>query len=700
MTKPLLKLVLPVLLLLLLLLRVIAEESGGRNCSSSSHAGADVELLYFAPSFLGLTGISENAVHTVASLEELLHGGKARSWTLGAVSETPSSTRSFRSAFRPLPWADVVGKATFERVLSAESRGETLIRRRLGASAGQPPCVPRPEISEERAGALMRIRGGEHTAAILDGRLASTKLDIPLASSFRVCIFHGTPHERLVNPAGVLSVAAALNTSLSGCGCDYTIARIVMEASLENETGGEGEPSTDTSPMRGGIPGHWRLFLSQFDEIWLPSRFTAPGLLQSGGRDVLRGVRTFVVPEPIPAAPLGHGETRRQLRVDGQRRLREKHGIDTGNSVVFLSVFAFCRRKAPFKLIKAFLEAFTTPLGQLTTTKRPVLVIKSGSQPNLGGSDLSWLRDLVGAMVASHRSACGAGWLPEVVVYRGDSDDGVLSRREYEALLHAADTFVLPSRAEGFCRPCAEAMASGAVAIVTGAGGQREFMSANNSLLIEFAVGPVPHDILFSSPGEGGGGGGGSGGGLGGDVWSRQYEFMKWADPDDTHLRQLFRRVFDALSGVRLEGDAKELLTLAARGAKEVIQSCSHASVAELIVRRVQEAIVHHGTRDAAGKREQQQEAAIAGTALLSHSMLLWNDALDSANGILPREPSIEHRKQIEQSFQGSLRLLDDLCVFLRPFPSLDVCGGGSSGLFLKSQVQSDYTEFLRRVGA
>ena len=83
-------------------------------------------------------------------------------------------------------------------------------------------------------------------------------------------------------------------------------------------------------------------------------------------------------------------------------------------------------------------------------------------------------------------------------LFRGSRDDGVLSRSEYTELMCAGDAFVLATRAEGFCRPCAEAMAWGTPAIVTGWGGHRHFMTANNSVLLDFTLAPVESDILQS----------------------------------------------------------------------------------------------------------------------------------------------------------------------------------------------------------
>jgi glycosyltransferase involved in cell wall biosynthesis len=658
-----------------LLLPPCTSQPMNKSCSADS-AGY-VEVLYFAPSFLGLTGISENALRTVVALEERFRNAGVLSSAaiedelrLGAVSDTPESTSAFRASFRPLPWAQVVGGSAFSRLLEAEGRGEKMVV--AGGKSAVPNCVPRPQLHEHAARMELRnykaelLHGGSKGSG--SGGVQGEWRPRSRTPPFRICIFHGAPHERLLSAAGFLSVSAALN-STAGCSCDYTIARTVMEASLE-----------ESDKMRFGIPRHWLLFLSQFDEVWLPSRTLVPGLLKNSG--TLGDVRVRVVPEPIPMVERSDEAQRRQLRLEGQRRLRAKHGIDAEHSVLFLSVFSFARRKAPFKLIQAFCEFGKQQRLRSRSdrlSKRPVLVIKSSSEPGVAGSDLSWLRKLVGTMVD------GSGGAFEVVVYRGDADEGIISRREYDALLHAADAFVLPSRAEGFCRPCAEAMAAGAIAIVTGAGGQREFMHEGNSLLLNYTVRPVPHDILYGASAAG------SDVPIGGDTWARQYEFMMWPDPDIDHLIHLLGRVFEAYKGGADSNDS-DLPNMVSRATDEVAYKCSAYKVAELIESYIREAVLERSTENEVRRvsRVHQQEATREATALVARAMRLWHDAIDGANAFLRDVSSggTQSISHIESYFDTSIQLLENLCR-----ASTDMTSCGSFSLY--AQVKSDYDKFI-----
>jgi glycosyltransferase involved in cell wall biosynthesis len=65
---------------------------------------------------------------------------------------------------------------------------------------------------------------------------------------------------------------------------------------------------------------------------------------------------------------------------------------------------------------------------------------------------------------------------------------GETSRVEMAALFRDADAFVLPSRGEGWCLPCAEAMASDTLLIASDFSGMTAFANTRNSLPVRCPV--------------------------------------------------------------------------------------------------------------------------------------------------------------------------------------------------------------------
>ena len=108
-----------------------------------------------------------------------------------------------------------------------------------------------------------------------------------------------------------------------------------------------------------------------------------------------------------------------------------------------------------------------------------------------------------------------------VLFYSGFGGDNDLAEPEYAALYHATDAFVLPTHAEGWCRPCMEAMACGKTAIVTGWSAVLEFMNNENSMLINYTLGAVPDSAISTV--------------------TRKFQHKEWATASVPHLRQLMR---------------------------------------------------------------------------------------------------------------------------------------------------------------
>jgi glycosyltransferase involved in cell wall biosynthesis len=189
-------------------------------------------------------------------------------------------------------------------------------------------------------------------------------------------------------------------------------------------------------------PPDWVGCDDNLNEIWTPSRFSRDSLMRAMRRPI------EVVPHLLPAA------ARRQALPGAPFTV-----LAMADSRSSLS------RKNPEGAVRAFQAAFgTSPVARL--------LLKIGASD----SDLEALNSRLG----------GALDAPNVEVIREFlSDDGLA------ALYGRADVLLSLHRAEGFGLPMLEALARGIPTVATGWSGNMDFTTAENSLLVPYAVVPV-----------------------------------------------------------------------------------------------------------------------------------------------------------------------------------------------------------------
>ena len=258
------------------------------------------------------------------------------------------------------------------------------------------------------------------------------------------------------------------------------------------------------------VPLHMRQSIALVDEIWAGTKFVTDAF-------------AAVAPVPVRHVPIPIAEPQ------PSQRGRDDFAVlaDAGQRPVFIAVFdhlSVTERKNPVGLIDAFRMAFTPDEG-------PVLIIKT-----MNGHQ-RW---------ASHQRVLAA------VDGRADIRvwDETLTRADQMALVAAADCMVSLHRSEGLGLHLAEAMWLRTPTIATRYSGNLDFMTDDNSLLIDA-------DLVHVEHGEG--------------VYPPS---AMWAAPDLAQAAAAMRRV---------ASDAALAATLAAAGRQTMAQQPSLLETGRLI---------------------------------------------------------------------------------------------------------------------
>jgi glycosyltransferase involved in cell wall biosynthesis len=375
-------------------------------------------------------------------------------------------------------FADLDGADGGRLVAWAEVYGRGLIPDRLLPGAAGDEGAPPLHAGVNMAGYFNSMLGvGEHARLILDGLTAA---GVPVETiglvAARSAQLAGPPPNadarQAPHPINLISVNADVLPSF---------ARQAGQELFQNRyTIGLWAWEVAPFPQR---------FLDAFehvDEVWVLSEHVHRAI------QPVSPVPVLTVPLPIELP-------------DPPQRSRADLGLPDG--FVFLFAFDYdsvVERKNPVGLIEAFTRAFEPGSGASLALK------------TLNGDAHPGARARVAAAAAAH---------PDVHLM-----EQVLPRADKDALMAACDCYVSLHRAEGFGITPAEAMWLGKPTIATGFSGNLDFMSADNSYLVDYELVPI---------------------GAGNDPYPAEGE---WAEPDLGHAARLMREVFDHPERARAVG--------------------------------------------------------------------------------------------------------------------------------------------------
>jgi TRAP transporter TAXI family solute receptor len=239
------------------------------------------------------------------------------------------------------------------------------------------------------------------------------------------------------------------------------------------------------------LPAEWVQRCNQLDEIWVPTRFNLETFRRAGVT-----ARLVRIPGGIDTAKFRPGHA--PLPLPGTR------------GTVFLSVFKWEHRKGWDVLLRAWARAFA-PGDDVT------LVLRTYAPDAPQGADHQLLIERrITNFLASELGRTRAEVAPIVVLTDEIADE------DLPRLYAAAHAYAAPSRGEGWGRPQMEAMACGLPVLATRWSGTTEFMTDENSLLIDV-------EALVEEQSD------------------PALRGHRWAEPSAEHLASLMRRVCSEL---------------------------------------------------------------------------------------------------------------------------------------------------------
>ena len=274
------------------------------------------------------------------------------------------------------------------------------------------------------------------------------------------------------------------------------------------------------------IDPNWVTACNAMDEIWVPTEFNRQTFAASG-----------VDPARLHVMPLGLDvEQYDPIRVQ-PLELRDRAGFN------FLSVLEWNKRKGYDVLLRAYASEFTID-------DDVALYVRTYGYADAGHAEWgeSELREYFLSQCPDPARAPRVVFLLEKIAVQ-----------DMPALYAACDSFVLPSRGEGWGLPFMEAMAMAKPTIGTRWSGQTTFMTDENSYLVDI------DGFLQVAWGD--------------REFPHEYWDHQLAEPSADHLRRTMREVFEDPDAARRRGD---------RARQDVAQHWTRANATDRMLARLE----------------------------------------------------------------------------------------------------------------
>jgi len=227
------------------------------------------------------------------------------------------------------------------------------------------------------------------------------------------------------------------------------------------------------------LPAHWPRILNQLDAVIVPCRWN---------KDVFRRCGVTVPVHVVPHLSQSNlGKTADHAdRAGLLARLR----LPSDRPFIFYTIGAWSHRKAPYLALEAYCRAFHS--------RDPVLLVIKTNERDFTSWQRGWRHGFrrrhpspvqtAAAITQSFPSAA-----PVAVIAEDRLTDG-----EMLALHEVGDCFISLARAEGWGLGAFEAASLGNPVLMTGHGGQMDYLNERDAMLVDFELVPV-HEPAFAA---------------------------------------------------------------------------------------------------------------------------------------------------------------------------------------------------------